>query len=226
MRLNCAVPVLFIAALIATIMPVARAQIRHVKTTGIIDSMVGSDLSLLAGVNVGDEWRTSYSYMPATIPLAETGTNWAIYQTMDAVSTVEAGAFSATATHFALTLLERETLTLLDGSVASADLLQLSGYSPATGLLIRTSLYYPIGTIDRFNPVAPSLPPSVINFELLVLIDGQSALAESYAELRSLEPPLQPVPEPGTYGWLGAAILTAIVIHRTRTRSLLQPISR
>jgi hypothetical protein len=226
MRLNCAVPVVFIAALIALAVPSAQAQLSHVKTTGFVDSMVGSDLSLLAGVNVGDEWRTSYSYAPATLPLAETGTNWAIYQTMDAVSTVEAGVFTATATHFALTLIERETLTLLDGSVASADLLQLSGYSPTAGLLIRTSLYYPVGTIDRFNPVAPSLSPSVVNFELLVLIDGRSALAESYAELRSLDPELRPVPEPGTYGWVAAAILAGFAVHRTRKQSLVQPMTQ
>ena len=216
--------VMVILALVASSTPLLRAQLMQVESSGLIDSIAGSDLSLLGGANIGDIWSTSYSFVPGNLSLVSTGTNSATYHTVDALSEVQAGAFTATATHLALTLLEGESLRLLDGTLAQADLLQLSGYSPSTGLLILTSLYYPVGTLDRFDPRVPSFAASVINLELLMLVGGASALVESHAELRSLDPSFSAVPEPGTYGWLAAfTLISATAFRRLRKRSTFRP---
>jgi hypothetical protein len=216
---------MFILVLVACSTPLLRAQLMHIESSGVIDSIAGSDMSLLSGANIGDAWSTSYSFVPGTLPLASSGTNWATYHTADALGEVTAGAFTATTTHFALTLLEGESLGLLDGTLAKADLVQLSGYSPSTGLLILTSLYYPVGTLNRFDPRVPSFAASVIKLELLVLVGGASALVESYAEVRSLDPSFSAVPEPETYGWLAAFILIgASILRRLRKHSTFRPV--
>jgi hypothetical protein len=204
-----------VAALVAGAAPYMAAQLIHVETSGVVDSITGSDLSLVSGANVGDAWHTMYSFSLKDVPLAGTGINWATYHTpINVLATAKAGAFSATAMNFALTVYENESLGLHDGTLAHADMLQFSGYAPTAGVFIQTSLFYPVGTLNRFSPIVPSFAPSIISLDLLVLIDGWSALVESYAELRSLDPPLRPVPEPGTYGWAAAFALCGAIAVR------------
>jgi hypothetical protein len=200
-----------IVALIASSAHVGRGQLHHAEAVGIVDNVVGSDLSLVGGAKVGDAWQTAYSY-PAVLSLAGTGLNWAAYRTTDdALATVHVGNFSATASSLTLTVYENEPLSLSDGTPATADMIRLSGYAAESGVLIQTSWFYPVGSLQGLAPTFPALLPSIIHFELLVIVDGASALVESHAELRSLEPSLTAVPESSTYGWFAALSLCSLM---------------
>ena len=200
-----------IALMAMSIAHIGRAQLTHAEATGVVDNVVGADLDLLGGAKVGDAWQTTYS-LPAALSLVSIGTNWAVYHTtVDALATVAVGTFSATASDLTLKISEKEPLTLKDGTPAMADMIQLSGYVASSGLLIQTSWLYPVGTIDRFIPAVPVSRPAIIDFELVVLRDGASALVESHAELRSLEASFSPVPEASTYGWFAALSLCSLI---------------
>lgn len=210
-----------IVALFAGLAHIGRGQLNHAEAAGTVDNIVGSDLSLISGAKVGDAWKAAYSF-PADLSLASTGENWAIYQTTaEAVATVHVGEFSATASSLTMTLHQNEPLALSDGTPSTADKIQLSGYAAGSGVLIQTSWFYPVGTLHQLVPTLPTLLPSIIHFELLVLIDDASALVESHAELRSLEPTLSAVPESSTYGWFAALSLCSLIgIRASRKRSL------
>ncbi|HTO02045.1 MAG TPA: hypothetical protein VL069_00015 [Opitutus sp.] len=215
MRCKCPrVIVTIVALIVASVAPLARAQLIHAEAAGVVNNVIGSDLNLIGGANVGDAWKASYSF-PATLSLASAGENWAIYQTtINAVATVHVGDFSATASSLTLKLTKNEPLALSDGTPAMADMIQLSGYAASSGVLIQTSWFYPVGTLQGLVPAIPTLVPSIIHFELVVLIDDASALVESHAELRSLEPPLIPVPEASTFGWFAAFSLCSLMVVR------------
>lgn len=203
--------VTIVALMVMSIAHIGRAQLTHAEASGVVDNVVGADSNLVGGARIGDAWRTTYS-LPAVLSLVSIGTNWAIYHTTaGALATVQVGAFSATASDLTLKISKKESLTLNDGTPAMADMIQLSGYDQSSGLLIQTSWLYPVGTLDRIVPAMPTSRPSIIDFELVVLMDDASALVESHAELRSLEPSFTPVPEASTYGWFAALSLCSLI---------------
>ena len=212
-------------ALIASLAHIGRGQLNHAEAAGTVDNIVGSDLSLVSGAKVGDTWKAAYSF-PADLALSSAGGNWAIYQaTVNAIATVHVGDFSATASNVTLKLHQNEPLTLSDGTPAMADMIQLSGYAAGSGVLIQTSWFYPVGTLHGPVPALPTLLPSIIHFELVALIDEASALVESHAELRSLEPTLSAVPESSTYGWFAALSLCSLIgLRASRKRSSAKPL--
>lgn len=192
----------------------AQAQLVTIEANGVIDSLSGSDPSLLSGVAVGAAWHASFT-VPPDLALVDQQLNTATYKSsLQTNNHVEVGDFSATGPTFTMRKMWKETFALRNGTEQRTDVLQLWGNSSSPNLVFSTRFYYPVGTLNRFNTIVPSLAPAVVEFFLLAEIDGRSAIAQSYAERGSLDPGIRPVPEPSMYGLIASVAMGGAVMLR------------